>query len=295
MSVSCVTLWDELLSESCGAGKFIIEELVKLKDVGRVSSVEVLTRSPDDPKLKELGVTGLKVDYNEPSSLEAALQGKDVVISTLGRSAFHLQELLGQAAKTAGVKLFVPSEFGNPTEGRDDSWFAQKNAARQKLKDMCMPYALVYNGPFPDFVFNPHMGWDLPNGKVTISGAGNTPISFTCRRDIGRYLAHVLTSLPADQLEWRTFRIEGDRTTMNSIAAAYEKGSGKKLDVSHRSLEELKEAVKNSPLDVAQTLMLDWEIGGGVVGTPEQLSNKEFPEWNPLKAVDVLLKRDGYI
>jgi len=275
-------------------GKFIIEELVKLKAVGKVSSVEVLTRSPDDPKLKELGVTGLKVDYEDPPSLQAALQGKDVVISTLGRPAFHFQELLGQAAKAAGVKLFIPSEFGNPTEGREDSWFAQKNAARQKLKDMGMPYMLVYNGPFPDFVFNPHMGWDLPNGKVQISGKGDTPISFTQRRDIGRFVAHVLTSLPHEELAWRTFRIEGDRTTMNKIAAEYEQRSGKKLDLSHRSLEELKEAVKNNPMDVSETLRLDWELGGGVTGTPEQMDNKLWPEWNPTRAVDVLLKRDGY-
>jgi len=275
-------------------GKFIIEELVKLKVAGKVASVEVLTRSPDDPKLKELGVTGLKVDYEDPPSLQAALQGKDVVISTLGRPAFHLQELLGQAAKAAGVKLFIPSEFGNPTEGREDSWFAQKNAARQKLKDMGMPYMLVYNGPFPDFVFNPHMGWDLLNGKVQISGKGDSPISFTQRRDIGRFVSHVLTHLPPDELEWRTFRIEGDRTTMNAIAAAYEQRSGKKLEITHRSVEELREAVKQNPMDVADTLRLDWELGGGVVGTPEQISNGLYPEWNPVKAVDVLLKRDGY-
>ncbi|KZO95528.1 NAD-P-binding protein [Calocera viscosa TUFC12733] len=275
-------------------GKFIIEELVKLREVGTVASVDVLTRSPDDPKLKELGVTGLKVDYNDPPTLEAALKGKEVVISTLGRSAFHLQELLGQAAKKAGVKLFIPSEFGNPTEGREDSWFAQKNAARQQLKDMGMPYMLVYNGPFPDFVFNAHMGWDLPNGKVQISGKGDTPISFTQRRDIGRFVAHVLTSLSPEELEWRTFRIEGDRTTMNKVAAEYEQRSGKKLEVSHRSVEEVQEAVRQNPNDVPETLRLDWEMGGGIVGTPEQLANKVYPDWNPTRAVDVLLKRDGY-
>ncbi|EJU04366.1 NADP-binding protein [Dacryopinax primogenitus] len=235
------------------------------------------------------------MDYDDPSSLNAALQRKDVVISTLGRPAFHHQELLGQAAKAAGVKLFVPSEFGNPTEGREDSWFAQKNAARQKLKDMGMPYLLVYNGPFSDFVFNPHMGWDLPGGKVQISGKGDTPISFTYRRDIGRFLAHILTELPPEELAWKTLRIESDRTTMNKIAAEYERRSGKKLEVTHRSLEEMREAVRNSPLDVSETLRLDWELGGGTAGTPEQLDNKLWPEFNPTSAVDVLLKRDGYL
>lgn len=55
------------------------------------------------------------------------------------------------------------------------------------------------------------LGLDIKNGSVKISGDGNVPISFTAREDIARYMAHVLTTFPADALEWRTFRIEGDR------------------------------------------------------------------------------------
>src|SRR6266850_1430272 len=52
---------------------------------------------------------------------------------------------------------------------------------------------------------------DVTSGKVSIAADGNKQISFTSRPDIARYLAHVLTSLPPDQLKNRSFIIEGDR------------------------------------------------------------------------------------
>jgi len=270
-------------------GRFIIQELVKLRDAEQASVVNVLTRHADG---KVEDADSVQVDYTVPDTLVAALANTDVVISTLGRPAFDLQETLARAAKTAGVKLFVPSEFGNPTEGREDSWFAQKNAQRLKLKEIGMPYALFYNGPFPDFVINPHMGFDLANGKAVISGEGTSPISFTSRRDVARFLAHVLTTLPPGELDWRAFRIEGDHQSMNGLMAEYKKKSGKPLEITHRSRADLEQAVKDSPLDVPSTLLLSWDKGEGVVGTPDQLSNPVWPEWNPKKAVDVLLEGD---
>lgn len=57
------------------------------------------------------------------SSLESALQGVQVVISTLRISGAALQPALAKAAKRAGASLFVPSEFGNPTSGKEDHPF----------------------------------------------------------------------------------------------------------------------------------------------------------------------------
>lgn len=55
-------------------------------------------------------------------------------------------------------------------------------------------------------------GWDLENGKVTINGKGDALVSFTARTDLARFVAHVLTALPAERLANRVFRIEGERT-----------------------------------------------------------------------------------
>jgi hypothetical protein len=52
---------------------------------------------------------------------------------------------------------------------------------------------------------------DLKSGNVAVGLDGNAINSFTAQSDIGRYLAYVLTNLPRSKIEWRIFRIEGER------------------------------------------------------------------------------------
>jgi hypothetical protein len=55
------------------------------------------------------------------------------------------------------------------------------------------------------------IGYDVKNGKITIKGEGNSSQSMTTVGDVARFVTHVLTTLPRDQIEWTKFRIEGDR------------------------------------------------------------------------------------
>ncbi|KAJ8109556.1 hypothetical protein OPT61_g7374 [Boeremia exigua] len=57
----------------------------------------------------------VKADYSSQSSLTAAMQGQDVVISMVGGAVVGDQTPLIDAAATAGVKRFFPSEFGPDT------------------------------------------------------------------------------------------------------------------------------------------------------------------------------------
>ncbi|KAH8108719.1 hypothetical protein DFH11DRAFT_1631869, partial [Phellopilus nigrolimitatus] len=197
-------------------GKFIIEALLDKKASGAVSSVSVLTRSSGSHEgLVAKGAKLSAVDYASPASLAGALAGIDVLVSTIGGPAIAQQAGLARAAKTAGVQLFVPSEFGNPTDGATAGVFAVKDALKGTLAELGLPYAAFYTGPFTDFIFAPGLaeafGFDLKNGKASIGGSGTVPISFTTRADIGRFVAHSLTALPRAKIEGRIFRIEGDR------------------------------------------------------------------------------------
>ena len=49
------------------------------------------------------------------------------------------------------------------------------------------------------------------DGKVTVPGVGDALISFTGRSDIARYVGFVFTDLPVEKLEWKVFRLEGER------------------------------------------------------------------------------------
>jgi bisphosphoglycerate-independent phosphoglycerate mutase (AlkP superfamily) len=168
-----------------------------------------------------------QVDYSKPASIKSALSGVDVVISTISAVfSLDVQEKIAEAAKEVGVKLFIPSDFGNATEGM----FREKAAFRTQLKKLGVPYAVFYAGEFADYIWEPcvcrllflfsyvevettdqrFLDLDVKGGKVKVAGDGNKVISFTSRTDTARYLSYVLTRLPPDQLKNRPFFIEGE-------------------------------------------------------------------------------------
>ncbi|KAL5513170.1 hypothetical protein ACEPAH_3568 [Sanghuangporus vaninii] len=280
-------------------GKFIVEALLAKKNEGALTSVSILSRSAggyDDLVAK--GAKVVVVDYTSPLSIQHALEGVDVVISTL-HDPLGAQEVLAVGAKAAGVKLFVPSEFGNNTERATEGDWAKKEVFRKKLKEeINLPYTAFYTGGFADWVFQPglseYAGFDFVHGKITIQGTGDAPVSWTTRADIGRFVAHALTTLPREKLEWKTFKIEADRISWNQIAETWIARSGKEVTVTHRPHSDLEEAVRKNPNDDLQMVLYVWDKGQGAVGKPEELANSEFPGWNPKKVIDVILEQYGY-
>ena len=162
--------------------------------------VTVLSRSASGQLDSRVKVT--VVDYESLSSLTSALGGQDAVVSTLGVGVvprdIHLR--LIEAAHTAGVGRFIPSEYGCDTSHPLTSQlpvFGDKIAVIQNLKevvekDNAFTYTAVITGPFFD--------WSLKNGTfinfagptTSIYDGGNVPFSTTTLRGIGRAVAGVL-------------------------------------------------------------------------------------------------------
>ena len=67
------------------------------------------------------------------------------------------EQILAEAAKAAGAKLFVPSEFGNPTENAEHGPLVAKKNFQGKLREIGLPYALFFTGPWTDFCFVGHV------------------------------------------------------------------------------------------------------------------------------------------
>ena len=101
----------------------------------------------------------IPVDYSDKESVKSALSGIDVVVSTIAQAALGLQEGIAEAAKEAGVKLFVPSEFGTPTEGATEGHFIEKAGIQDQLKSVGLPYALFYTGAFADFIWDAYVAF----------------------------------------------------------------------------------------------------------------------------------------
>jgi uncharacterized protein YbjT (DUF2867 family) len=95
------------------------------------------------------------VDYSDKESIKGALVGIDVVISTIATTALGLQPGIAEAAKEAGVKLFIPSEFGGHTEGKTEGLFGVKAGVQDQLKAVGIPYALIYTGLYADHSWIP--------------------------------------------------------------------------------------------------------------------------------------------
>ena len=66
--------------------------------------------------------------------------------------------------------------------------------------------------------------------------------------------------------------------------ADYEAKTGKKLEVTRTSKEELAERGRKG--DLIAFLLHEWDIRGGTAGTP--LTNDLYPGWNPMSVVDAI-------
>ncbi|TFY63674.1 hypothetical protein EVG20_g6215 [Dentipellis fragilis] len=273
-------------------GAYLAEELLKLEASGKVKEVVLLTRSgstnANTDKLVQKGAKLATIDYASKDSLTAALSGVDVVISTLSLPAFEAQDAVAVAAKAAGVRLFMPSEFGGRSDEVTEGVLFAKKRFHARLQEIGLPYILVYTGGFPDLIFNSRLNLDIKSGKVSIGGDGNSLVSFTSRPDIARFLAHVLTTLTPDQLNNKILRIEGERIPFSEVFKQYEEKTGTKLEITYRSIADLEAAVKANPADFVSVLHLGWAQGDAVVGKKEDVSNGLFPGWNPKKVIEVL-------
>lgn len=87
-------------------GRPILEELVAAG-----FNVTALTRASSTSTFPE-GVTVKKVDFESSDSLEEAFAGQDAVVSAIATVAVGGQRPIIDAALAAGVKRYIPSEFG---------------------------------------------------------------------------------------------------------------------------------------------------------------------------------------
>ncbi|KAH7099983.1 NAD(P)-binding protein, partial [Auriculariales sp. MPI-PUGE-AT-0066] len=251
------------------------------------AEVIVLTRSKDSAV--PAGAAAKVVDYADSASLSAALKGVQVVISALNAGGFGQQPALADAAKAAGVKLFVPSEYGNPThEVSADSLLHFKAALHQHLRTIGLPYTLYYTGWFSDYNFIPPFGFDVANKTLTIVGKGNTPISFTSRPDVAHFIAYTLTHLPEDKLQNATLGVEGDRRTLVSLKQTFEEVFGGEFKLVHRDTDEVAKLVQEK----REAVFLDYILLSGELGEVQidNAQNSLVPGWQPLTVAAALKK-----
>ncbi|CAK5266029.1 unnamed protein product [Mycena citricolor] len=167
--------------------------------------------------------------YDDVPAVTAALRAHnvEVIVSTLSTVALPAQLSIADAAKQAGVKLLVPSEFGLSTERDTEGPLAEKNRIIEKLQSIGVPYLRIFvSDSVPSLASDPDVNlqtglliefvpwavnYSAEAKKLYVVGKSEGPVSVVSVDDVGGYLAHILTHQPTSVLKNQILRIEGDR------------------------------------------------------------------------------------
>ncbi|KAJ4421078.1 hypothetical protein N0V82_003982 [Gnomoniopsis sp. IMI 355080] len=207
-------------------GPAIVEQLVSAG-----FAVTALTRK-GGARTFPAGVSAVEVDYDSVDSLVAALQGQDAVVSTLNDAFVPAQLKLIEAASQAGVKRYIPSEFGcdtlNPKTAALPVFSGGKivvqKALREKAEAGSLSYTLVVNGPFLDWGLMVGFLIDVKNKQAKLYDGGDRVFSATTLADIGKAVAGVLRKLA--ETKNRAVYVQSAATTLKALVAAGKKASG---------------------------------------------------------------------
>jgi uncharacterized protein YbjT (DUF2867 family) len=185
--------------------------------------ITVLRRQGSSATFPE-GTKVVDVDFSSVESLKSALGGQDVVISALGTLAIDGQFALVDAVAAAGVKRFIPSEFGsnldNPNTRRLPV-FAQKIKVQdyiiEKSKSTPLTYTFVYNGAFLDWGLEHGFVLQTSNYKPTIIDGGDNVFSTTTLASVADAVVGILKNL--EETKNRAVYIEDMKITQNKLLA----------------------------------------------------------------------------
>ena len=169
----------------------------------RDEPVRALVRSTSDPKIvgeiRGLGIDLAYGDLQDRASLDAACRGVDSVISSASSISSRVgsyiatvdlqgQRNLIEAATAAGVDHFVfVTLSGNMTTGSPLN--EAKRTIEATVRASGLGYTILRSSFFMEYWLSPLIGFDYPNHKATIFGAGENRITWITIDDVARSAA----------------------------------------------------------------------------------------------------------
>ncbi|KAG6019115.1 hypothetical protein E4U41_003391 [Claviceps citrina] len=198
----------------------------KLVDSGTFN-VQVLRR-PDSTTQYPAGTKVIDVDFRSADALTAALKGQDAVVALFGAASLDLQHGLIDASIKAGVRRFIPSEFGSDLglpQNRALPPFADKAKVEDHLVDKAktsgLSYTFIYNGPFLDWGIEHNFILDTSGYRPALFDGGDQVFSTTTLDTIANGVVGVLTH-PAET-ENQAIYLSDFKVTQNELLAAAKK------------------------------------------------------------------------
>ncbi|CAI7670186.1 unnamed protein product [Penicillium palitans] len=243
-------------------GSAILEQLMNTG-----FQVTVLSRTARSVDEAPSSITTMQVDYSSIDSLVAALRGQDAVVSTVGSSGISAQKTVIDASIQAGVRRFIPSDFGALTTrpGAESLplnalWIDIQNYLKEKALSGQIEYTLFAVGPFLEFVMSMPFLTDLQTQTAPVYDDGVHTFSSTSVSSVGKAVAGALKNAAATKN--RLVSVHDIVLTQNKVLNLAKKYSGSDVKWiedplnAAAELEIILENTKQRDLDLFKTLAL---------------------------------------
>ncbi|KAJ4986501.1 hypothetical protein SVAN01_08063 [Stagonosporopsis vannaccii] len=285
-------------------GKTIVDAL---KADGKHKVIVLARKVSIDINVGDLSTSTIAIDYDNIDQVAKSLDEHKVhtVISTIVLydpvAAQAERNLITAAAKSAAVKRFVQSNWGDRTP-EDESLRIGPNAFREQsldvLRETDLEWTRFHNGLFLDYYGIPHIeshltplviSVDIAHRIAAIPGStGDELVTYTYTKDLARF---VVAALSLDKWD-EVYHVYSDQASVKQIIQYAEEATGEKFTVTYDPVEKLhKGEVTELPshkymYDYIPKPMLAgmlskfglWAVYGIVHSSPEGSLNEKFPE-----------------
>jgi len=184
-----------------------------------------------------------KSDFT-PKSLEAAFAEQDLVISTMSGGDNELQTRIIDAVLAAGVKRFIPHEFGHDTLNKGIQNRIPKYAGRAKVLkhlESKANHEFDYIGIATGYTLDSNlisgtMGFDMQWHSATIHGIGTEPFAASSLERIGHVVVSVIQHW--DIIKSDYIYAAGVVTSANEVLRCAEQATGQEWTVGNHDVED---------------------------------------------------------
>jgi len=210
-------------------------------------SVTVLSRiGGNSSKLKPYTTITIKqIDFSNSETIRPALEGIDVVVSCLATLAIGSQDALIDASCAAGVRRFIPAEFGMDSLNPLCAGLPvcqPKVATRQYLQEKHANYPHftwtgIANGLFLDWGLNVGFIIDPAHHTATLYNGGDVLFSATTLADVAKAVVGVIEK--QDETKNRLVYIQSAAVTQNHLISYAREEGGQDWTLATRDLEDV--------------------------------------------------------
>ncbi|KAK5175103.1 uncharacterized protein LTR77_000240 [Saxophila tyrrhenica] len=221
---------------------------------------------PNSTSTLPASIPSIPVDYTDTAALTTALTGFDALISTVGSPAIHLQTYLIDACIAAGVRRFIPSEFGCDTENpraRALPVYGPKVQVAEYLEERTKctqtTYTYIFNNAFLDWGIERKLLIDLHAKKMQLFDGGDRPWTATPLDFVAKGVVGVLKR--EEETRNRAVRLHGAKVTQRQLLEVARRVVGSEgWTVEEKGSEEMeKEAYENLRTEPGN--VMGWVMG----------------------------------